>query len=307
MIKFYLPDGHLQDAAVGLFTQAGFKVRIKERAYNPSVDDPEILVKRLRPQDFPFLLSMGKGDVGITGSDIIDEYSLENPREAKDLEVLLPLGFGKTRLSVAVSKEVLPGVRSIKDFKKYADSQRRKGQDVVVATEYPNIVAKYLRKNRIKAVIQNPAGKTEAWATPPQPEADLIADTTETGRTLQANNCRILDDIMTAEAVLVANKKSLKDKAKKKKILELVQLFKGVLAARGKVNVYLNVKKPSNLEGVLKSLKKFVDSPTVSALSGGGFDVFIIIDEKDLKYILPQLQRKGASGIAISDTRMIVE
>jgi len=48
------------------------------------------------------------------------------------------------------------------------------------------------------------------------------------------------------------------------------------------------------------------DRDTISELHDGGYDIFIVIDEKDLKYILPELIRKGASKIAVSDTRMII-
>ncbi|MFH1788657.1 MAG: ATP phosphoribosyltransferase [Candidatus Altiarchaeota archaeon] len=307
MIKFYVPDGHLEGKALDLFARAGFKVRISDREYNPSIDDEGILLKRLRPQDAPFLLGVGKGDLGMAGSDIIREFELSNPSLAKNVVKLLDLGFGGTKLAVAVSEEVLPNVESISDFRRYAAKVEDKGGSVVVATEYPAIIGDYLKKNKIKAVIRKPAGKTEAWVVPPTPEADLIVDTTETGATLKANRCRVLEFIMTTSAYLITNKKSLKDKAKKRKIDEIVKLFDGALKSKGKVNVYLNVDEPGNLEGVLSAIKKYVKKPTISELLGGGFDVFVVMDERDLKYILPELRRKGASSIAISDTRLILE
>lgn len=307
MIKFYIPDGHLEGKALELFERAGFKVRISDRAYNPVIDDEGILLKRLRPQDAPFLLGVGKGDVGMAGSDIIAEFELSSPLLAKNVVKLLDLGFGGTRLAVAVSEDVLPNVKSMADFKRYAKKVEDKGGLVVVATEYPAIIGDYLKKRKIKAIIRKPAGKTEAWVVPPIPEADLIIDTTETGATLQANRCRVLEFIMDTSAYLIANKMSLKDKKKKRKIDELVNLFSGALKSKGKVNVYLNVDEAGNLTGVLSALKKYVKKPTISELLGGGFDVFVVMDEKDLKYLLPELRRKGASSIAISDTRLILE
>jgi len=177
----------------------------------------------------------------------------------------------------------------------------------VVATEYPAIAADYLKKNRIDAIIRKPAGKTEAWIIPPEPEADMIIETTETGRTLRENRCRILDNLIEATARLVANSESMKDEKKAKKINEIIQLFNGVLRGTGKVNVYMNVLAEADLSGVLDVLSKYVKNPTISELRDGGHDIFIVIDEKELKYMLPKLKATGASSIAIADTRMIID
>lgn len=300
-IKFYIPDGHLEPPVIKLFTRAGFRVSITERGYNPGIDDPEITLKRIRPQDFPFVLSLGKGDLAITGSDIIQEFKLGCPERADKIHELLDLKFGKTKLCAAVSEDMLPDVRTIADFRKY--SKRRK---VVVATEYPNIVENYLKKNGINAIIRKPAGKTEAWLIPPDPEADMIIETTETGRTLRENRCRIMDTVLEATARLIVNSDSWKS-GKGEKIKEIVQLFNGALKGEGSVNVYMNVLNPRNLEPVLRVIGGYVKNPTITNLKDGGYDIFIVIRERDLKFLLPELIRKGASSITISDTRMIID
>lgn len=301
MIKFYIPDGHLERKTLEVFGKAGFEVSISDRDYNPRIDDPDILLKRIRPQDFPFVLGTGKGDLAITGSDILKEFQLQYPGMAGKVKELLDLGFGRTKLCVAVSEDVMPGVKTIEDFAKVA-----KNREVVVATEYQNITADYLKKKGIKAIIRRPAGKTEAWLIPPAPEADMIVETTETGRTLRENRCRIIDTVTEATAHLICNTDSLKDNAKEKKIGEIVMLFEGVLKSRGKVNVYLNVLREENLKPVLDVIKDYVERPTVTDLKGGGHDIFIVIDEKKLRYVLPEVKKKGASSIAISDTRMVI-
>lgn len=301
MIKFYIPDGHLERKTVELFEKAGYEVSISDREYNPKIDDSEILLKRIRPQDFPFVLATGKGDVAITGSDIVKEFRLQYPEMAGNVKELLDLGFGRTRLCTAVSEDVLPDVKTIEDFAK-----KMKGKEAVVATEYPNITAEYLKKKGIKAIIRQPAGKTEAWLTPPNPEADMIVETTETGRTLKENRCRILDVVVEATAHLVCNAESLKDKEKEKKIKEIMMLFEGVLKSKGKVNVYMNVLKEDNLKGVLEAINSYVERPTVTDLKGGGHDIFIVIDEKKLRHILPEVKKRGASSIAVTNTRMVI-
>ncbi len=303
MIKFYIPDGHLEQPVVDLFARAGFKIRVRERAYAPEIDDKSITLKRIRPQDFPFIIALGKGDLAITGTDIIKEFRLRNPKYGKNIVELLDLGLGKTKLCVAVSKDVMPHVRTVNDLAEYS----RKKRELIVATEYPNIAADYLKRKKIRAIIRKPAGKTEAWIIPPDPEADVVVDITETGRTLRENRCVVLDVVMEASAHVIANRNSLRDPSKKRKIEEIVKLFKGALEAEGKVNVYMNVNNPKDLRDVLKVLSPYVKKPTVSELWGGGYDIFIVIDEKELKYILPKLVQEGASSIATSDTRMIIK
>lgn len=307
MIKFYIPDGHLEQKTLELFARAGFKVKIKERGYNPEIDDKDIVLKRLRPQDFPFSIAHNKGDLGLTGADIIKEFSLTYPQKKDKVVELLDLKFGWTRLCAAVSEEIMSEVETIEDFREYSTRKNKEGEKVVVATEYPAIATEYLKKNGIDAVVRKPAGKTEAWIIPPAPEADMIIDTTETGRTLKENRCRIIDTLMESTCRLIANAESLRDKEKKKKIDEIVQLFSGALKGDGKVNVYMNVLKNEDLSKVLEVINGYVKNPTISNLKNGGHDIFIVIDEKELKYMLPKLKEAGASSIAIADTRMIID
>ncbi|OYT54932.1 MAG: ATP phosphoribosyltransferase [Candidatus Altiarchaeales archaeon ex4484_2] len=306
MIKFYIPDGHLEERTLQLFRRAGFEISMSERGYNPDIDDPEIVLKRIRPQDFPFVVSLGKGDLAVTGSDILEDFRLGNPKRGGEIKKIMDLGFGATRLVTAISEEMLPDIESIKDFSRYSEKLEREGKKAVVATEYYNIAKKYLQDNGINAIIDKPAGKTEAWIIPPTPEADLIIETMETGKTIRENRCRIIDEVMEASSVLIANRKSLQDEKKKKKISEIVDLFRGALKGKGKVNVFMNIMDDVNLQPVLDTLSDYVEKPTINDLRGGGYDVFIVIDEKELKYLLPKLRKTGASSIAISDTRMLI-
>jgi len=305
MIKFYLPDGHLEAKTLELLKKAGFDIKISERSYKPLIDDKDIMLKRLRPQDFPFLIALGKGDIGICGFDILTEFRFTYKNLADNVVELIDLKLGATKLVAAVSEEVLPDVRTIEDFAGYAKERSKNNKDVVVVSEYPAIVEDYLKRHNIKAIIRRPAGKTEAWLIPPDNEADMIIDTTETGTTLKANKCRIIDVVLESTARLIANKDSMNSE-KKEKIMEIVDLIKGAMNAENKVNVYMNVLNPKNLENVLDVIKKYSPTPTISQLNNGGYDIFIVINANDLKYILPKLKRAGASEIAVSDVRMLL-
>lgn len=306
MIKFYTPDGHLEAKTIELLKKAGFDIKISERNYKPTIDDKEIMLKRLRPQDFPFLLALGKGDIGICGYDILTEFKKTYKDLADNVVELMDLKLGKTQLVAAISEEVIPNVKTIDDFVEYAKERSKNKDDVVVVSEYPAIASEYLKNKNIKAIVRKPAGKTEAWLIPPDNEGDMIIETTETGTTLKANRCRIIDTILESTARIVANRESLNSEKKKEKIMEIIDLIKGAMSAENKVNVYMNVLNPKNLENVMNIIKKYSSNPTISKLDNGGYDVFIIIDTKYLKYILPKLKKAGASEIAVSDTRMLL-
>jgi len=305
MIKFYVPDGHLEPKTLALFERIGYQLAFNDRAYSPSIDDPELELKRLRPQDFPYLLAMDKGDLGIVGLDILTEFRLEEPEMGQGLKELLDLGVHSDRLVVAISEQVYPRVLNMDDVKESIARPLAGKRNMVVATEYPAITREHLKKHGIEAQIRQPAGKTEAWIVPPYPEADLIVDTVETGRTLLANRCRVIDEVMTSSARLIANAHSLEDSSKKEKIAEIVDLFQSALKADGMVNVYMDVMNPEDLEPVLNVLSEYVQAPTISDLRGGGYDVFVVIHERDLKFILPKLRKHGASAIVVSEVRML--
>ncbi len=305
MIKFYIPDGHLETKTIELLTKAGFDIKISERSYKPVIDDKDVLLKRLRPQDFPFLLALEKGDIGICGRDILTEFKLSNKDLADNVVELTDLKLGWTKLVAAISEEVIPDVKTIEDFAKYAKERAENNEDVIVVSEYPAIANDYLKKHNIKAIVRRPAGKTEAWLIPPDNEGDMIIETTETGTTLKANRCIIIDTLLESTAHLIASRESM-NSDKKEKIKEIVELINGAMNAENKVNAYMNVTDPKNLKNVLNIIKQYSSNPTISQLENGGYDVFIIIDAKNLKYILPKLKKAGASEIAVSDVRMLL-
>ena len=90
----------------------------------------------------------------------------------------------------------------------------------------PMIITPWWRKgDNSKARIYLSFGATEA--KPPE-IADLIVDVTETGTTLEQNNLRQAETIMTSTAHFVTNKSVLKDPWKKEKIHDLKIMLRGV-------------------------------------------------------------------------------
>ena len=89
-IKFAIPKGSLEKATAEFFSKSGFKIGGTERTYRPSINDPQIEIKVLRPQEIPVFVSEGLQDLGITGEDWVKE-------NRADVEVLLNLGIRKNQ------------------------------------------------------------------------------------------------------------------------------------------------------------------------------------------------------------------
>src|SRR4030066_639784 len=96
-VKFAIPAGSLSKATFEILQRSGYKVSGQERTYRPTINDPKIELKILRPQEIPVFVSEGLQDVAITGQDWILETRT-------DVEVRQNLEDGKIRLVVAVPK-----------------------------------------------------------------------------------------------------------------------------------------------------------------------------------------------------------
>ena len=68
-----LPKGSLQDATFNMMKKAGFNVAVGSRSYTPSIDDPGIACRLIRPQEISRYVELGLLDAGITGYDWICE------------------------------------------------------------------------------------------------------------------------------------------------------------------------------------------------------------------------------------------
>ena len=260
-VKFAIPKGSLEDATFKLLEKAWTKVNRKSRTYRVYLDDPEIIVKMLRPQEIPTLVSEGLYDVGITGKDWVGETK-------SDVEPILDLEYGKIKLVIA-----FPDNYRYKDLDAMIADYAKKKKILRISSEYlttaskfikqcksykkyfgnkdPMIVTPWLRLGTNKNVqIHLSFGATEA--KPPE-DVDAIMDVTETGTTLKQNKLKIVDKVLESSAHLIVNKKSLKDKNKREKIFDIVTMLRGAVHGRKYLHIYLNVEK-RNLDKLLKQI-----------------------------------------------------
>jgi ATP phosphoribosyltransferase len=168
--------------------------------------------------------------------------------------------------------------------------------------EDPMIVTPWWRKgDNPRAKIFLSFGATEA--KPPE-NSDCIMDVTETGSTIEANNLKIIDTVMTSSASLIANKKALEDPEKHEKIMDILSLLKGVVDGSKRVHVFVNVKK-SNLQKLLTELPA-LKNPTIAPLADDTWVSVNTVIEKDcLIGILPKI-RKLAQGLVVYEPRQVL-
>jgi ATP phosphoribosyltransferase len=144
-------------------------------------------------------------------------------------------------------------------------------------------------------------GATEA--KPPE-DVDAIYDITETGTTLVQNNLKVIETVAQSSAHLIANKNSLDDKIKAEKIADILALVKGVVEARKKLHIFVNVK-DENLQKLLESLPA-LKRPTISKLSEEGwYGVNTVIDKNEFIKIVPKL-REIAQGLVVMQPKQIL-
>jgi ATP phosphoribosyltransferase len=125
---------------------------------------------------------------------------------------------------------------------------------------------------------------------------DAIVDLTETGSSLRANKLRIVDVLMETNTVLIANKESWADDAKKAKIENIGMMLNAALQADTKVGLKLNLER-NKLSEVLLNLPS-LRKPTISSLADEDWiAVETVIEKKVAREIIPALKRLGAEGI----------
>jgi ATP phosphoribosyltransferase len=278
VLKLGLPKGSLQESTVELFRKAGIRISSSDRSYFPDCDDDQIEVMLIRSQEMARYVQDGLFDAGITGQDWI----LETGARVKQICELVygKSGFKPVRWVLAVPEH--SRIKSIRGL-----------QGKTVATELVNCVKKYLAGKKIKATVEYSWGATEAKAGI---LVDAIVELTETGRSLKANQLRIIEDILSSTTRFIANKKAWKDPWKREKMENIAILLKGALAAEGMVGLKMNLKQNDlpKIMAILPSLKR----PTVSPLTLPGWMALeVVVEENVVKRMIPDLKRAGAQGI----------
>jgi len=119
---------------------------------------------------------------------------------------------------------------------------------------------------------------------------------TETGSTIRANKLRIVEELLQTNTQLIAHRESFQDPWKKEKIEQISLLLQGALRADGMVGLKMNVS-ANDLQSLMEILPS-ITGPTISHLfNSDWFAVEVMVSEKVVRELIPQLLKRGAVGI----------
>lgn len=287
-LRLGIPKGSLQETTQKLFVRAGYDLRISGRSYYPGIDDPDIECILIRPQEMARYVAQGILDCAITGLDWILENDAD-VAELADLRAPWP-NYGTVRWVMA-SKEGSP-------FDSVKDLEGRR-----LATEAVGMTRRFLAQHGVQANVEFSWGATEVK---PPILADAIVDVSETGASLRANDLKIMHVVLESTPRFIACHDSLRDDWKRAKIDCVLMLLKAAIAAATRVLLSMNLPR-DKVDGVLAILPALA-TPTISTLADPNWvDLSTVVEEKNVRQLIPRLYAAGARGIIELPLNKIVE
>ena len=280
MLNLVLPKGSLEKATMELFEAADLPVeRSSSVAYKASINDPRIAsVRILRPQEIPTYVAEGLFDLGITGRDWIEETSSQ-------VESLGELKYSK---ATAKPVRIVMAVPEDSPWQTIADLPA----GVKVSTNIP----------RSRSATSRLPASTPTSVSRTAPPKQGSRHRRRRGRHHrdrpgpQGRRPRIIETLVTSYTELVANPASFADPEKAHAMRQIHTLLQGVLDARGKVLVKMNVSADA-LDEVIEIVPS-LKSPTVNELfRGAGYAVETVVPKDEINILIPQLRDKGATDI----------
>ena len=184
-------SGRLADQSLSLLEKSGVSLAKSRDQLLCRAENFPLDVFLVRDDDIPAFLANNVCQLGILGQNAFMEKQAVGNGKFESLCQLLPLGYGKCRLSIAVPH----------DFD-YKSIQSLTGK--VIATSYRGLLAAYLEQHNIDADIVTMEGAVEV--APRTHLADVICDLVSTGSTLVSNGLVEKEVVLRSEAVLVSNK-----------------------------------------------------------------------------------------------------
>ncbi|TIX51760.1 ATP phosphoribosyltransferase [Alteraurantiacibacter aquimixticola] len=194
LLTFAVPKGRILDEALPVMARAGV---VPESAFHDKADRSlsfaceaaDMRIIRVRAFDVATFVAFGAAQVGIVGSDVIEEFNYSELYAPVDLDI------GHCRLSVAEPAEGNPAPLG-------------NASHLRVATKYPNITSRHFERQGVQAECVKLNGAMEL--APSLGLAGRIVDLVSTGRTLQQNGLVEKERIMDISARLIVNRVALK-------------------------------------------------------------------------------------------------
>ena len=205
-LTFAVPKGRILDEALpvmadaGVIPEDGFHDK-SNRALSFATTRDDMRLIRVRAFDVATFVAHGAAQLGIVGSDVIEEF------DYSDLYAPVDLDIGHCHLSVAEPADGSAAVGTASHLR--------------IATKYPNLTRRHFERQGIQAECVKLNGAMEL--APTLGLAGRIVDLASTGRTLKENGLVEKDKIIDISARLIVNRAALKTDSR---VAALVEAFR---------------------------------------------------------------------------------
>jgi ATP phosphoribosyltransferase len=194
-IIFAVPKGRILEEALPMLSQAGIEPEAafsdsKSRALKFATNRDDVSIIRVRAFDVATFVAHGAAQIGIVGSDVIDEFDYSELYAPVDLDI------GHCRISVAEPNELA------------ATDDPRSWSHVRVATKYPNLTRKHFAARGVQAECVKLNGAMEI--APLLGLSSRIVDLVSSGKTLLENGLTEVEVIAQVSARLIVNRAAFK-------------------------------------------------------------------------------------------------
>jgi len=210
-IIFAVPKGRILEEALPMLSRAGIVPEPaftdgKSRAIKFATNRADVSLIRVRAFDVATFVAHGAAQIGIVGSDVIDEFDYSELYAPVDLDI------GHCRISVAEPAEMA------------ATDDPRSWSHVRVATKYPNMTRKHFAARGVQAECVKLNGAMEI--APSLGLSSRIVDLVSSGKTLLENGLVEVEVIAEVSARLIVNRAAFKTNAA---VGDLVEAFRAAV------------------------------------------------------------------------------
>jgi ATP phosphoribosyltransferase len=210
-LTFAIPKGRILDEALPILRGVGIEPAAdffdkNSRALTFATSNPELSIIRVRAFDVATFVAHGAAQIGIVGSDVVDEFDFS------ELYAPVDLGIGRCRLSLA-APVAAPGIHA-------------SASHVRVATKYPATTRAWFAAQGMQAECVKLNGAMEI--APLLGLAPAIVDLVSTGRTLVENGLEERATVSEVSARLIVNRAAFKTN---QAIPAMVDAFRQAVAA----------------------------------------------------------------------------
>ncbi|MFN3516134.1 MAG: ATP phosphoribosyltransferase [Novosphingobium sp.] len=211
-LTFAVPKGRILDEALPLMASAGVLPQASfhdkdNRALSFACENSDMRLIRVRAFDVATFVAHGAAQLGIVGSDVVEEFAYS------DLYAPVDLDIGHCRLSVAEPEGQAHSTAHASHLR--------------VASKYPNLTRRHFERMGVQAEVVKLNGAMEL--APGLGLASRIVDLVSTGRTLKDNGLVETSRILDVSARLIVNRAALKTD---ERVGALVERFRALVAER---------------------------------------------------------------------------